>query len=120
MNGPRTSCTPLTAARCRPPGSRTTCCWSRSTGCTSDSDTRSRSTYGTESDSAGSEIVQCAQKDFHRAVEISESHPRLSFGDATIAAYMERTGIEYLYSFDDDFDGIEGISRLETANNPFE
>jgi predicted nucleic acid-binding protein len=32
---------------------------------------------------------------------------------------MERTGIEYLYSFDDDFEGIEGISRLETAENPF-
>ena len=31
---------------------------------------------------------------------------------------MERTGIEYLYSFDDDFDGIESISRLETAENP--
>ena len=70
-------------------------------------------------DSAGFELVQCAQKDFHRAGGLFESHERLSFGDATIAAYMERTGIEYLYSFDDDFDGIEGISRLETAENPF-
>jgi len=71
-------------------------------------------------DSAGFEIVQCAQKDFHRAVELFESHSRLSFGDATIFAYMERTGIEYLYSFDDDFDGIEGIARLETADNPLD
>ncbi|MFQ3476013.1 PIN domain-containing protein [Halonotius sp. F2-221B] len=71
-------------------------------------------------DSAGFELVQCAQKDFYRAGELFESHERLSFGDATIAAYMERTGIEYLYSFDDDFDGIEGISRLEAAENPFD
>ena len=71
-------------------------------------------------DSAGFELVQCAQKDFHRAGELFEGHERLSFGDATIAAYMERTGIEYLYSFDDDYDGIEGISRQETAENPFD
>lgn len=69
--------------------------------------------------SAGFELVNCAQKDFHRAVELFESSESLSFGDATIVAYMQRTGIEYLYSFDDDFDGIEGISRLDTPDNPF-
>ena len=31
---------------------------------------------------------------------------------------MEREGIEYLYSFDDDFDTIQGITRLETPDNP--
>ena len=69
--------------------------------------------------SAGFEVVHCAQKDFHRAMELFESYESLSFDDATIVAYMQRTGIEYLYSFDDDFDGIEGISRLDTADNPF-
>jgi hypothetical protein len=69
--------------------------------------------------SAGFELVHCAQKDFHRAVELFESYERLSFGDATIAAYMQRTGLEYLYSFDDDFDVIEGITRLDTPDNPF-
>lgn len=69
-------------------------------------------------DSAGFELVHCAQTDFHRAVELLERYERLSFGDATIAAYMERTETEYLYSFDDDFDAIEGITRLETANDP--
>lgn len=71
------------------------------------------------SESAGFELVHSAQKDFHRAVELFERHERLEFGDATIAAYMEREGIEYLYSFDDDFDEIEGISRLATPDNPF-
>ncbi len=69
--------------------------------------------------SAGFELVHCAQKDFHRTVELFESDERLSFGDATIVAYMQRTGLQYLYSFDDDFDRIEGITRLETPDNPF-
>jgi len=70
-------------------------------------------------DSAGFELVHSAQKDFTNAVELFETYEGLSFGDATIAAYMQRTGIEYLYSFDDDFDAIEGITRLDTADNPF-
>lgn len=34
-------------------------------------------------------------------------------------AYMLSEGLEYIYSFDDDFDAIEGITRLDTAVNPF-
>lgn len=71
------------------------------------------------SDSAGFELVHSAQKDFHRAVELFEAYSGLAFGDATIAAYMERENIEYLYSFDDDFDALDTVTRLETANNPF-
>ena len=59
------------------------------------------------------------QKDFHRGGEPFDGHERLSFGDAITAAYMERTGIENLCSFNHNFDGIEGISRLETDENPF-
>jgi len=32
---------------------------------------------------------------------------------------MQRENIEYLYSLDDDFDEVDGITRLETADNPF-
>ncbi|MFT4931417.1 MAG: putative nucleic acid-binding protein [Natronomonas sp.] len=69
--------------------------------------------------SAGFELVHSAQKDFYRAVELFETYEDLSFGDATIAAYMEREDVEYLYSFDDDFDVIEAVTRLETPVNPF-
>lgn len=48
-----------------------------------------------------------------------EAYSGLAFGDATVAAYMERENIECLYSFDDDFEAIENITRLETADNPF-
>ena len=72
------------------------------------------------SDSAGFELVHSTQKDFHRAVELFETYDGLAFGDATIAAYMQRERIEYLYSFDDDFDAIDSLTRLETAHNPFD
>lgn len=71
------------------------------------------------SDSAGFELVHSAQKDFYRAVELFETYDGLSFGDATIAAYMQRENIEYLYSFDDDFDALDDITRLDTPDNPF-
>jgi predicted nucleic acid-binding protein len=71
------------------------------------------------SNSAGFELVHSAQTDFHRAVELFETYEGLAFGDATIVAYMQRVNIEYLYSFDDDFDVIDSITRLETAENPF-
>lgn len=69
--------------------------------------------------SAGFELVPTPQKDFHRAVELFETYDTIAFGDATIAAYMDRTGIEYLYAFDDDFDSLPDISRLGTADTPF-
>lgn len=71
------------------------------------------------SDSAGFELIHSARKDFHRAVELFETYEGLAFGDATIAAYMERTEIEYLYSFDDDFDVLDHVTRLDTADDPF-
>lgn len=68
--------------------------------------------------SAGFELVHCVQKDYHRAVELFETYDGLAFGDATIVAYMERSGIKYLYSFDTDFDVVDEITRLESPENP--
>lgn len=86
--------------------------------------TRKRHTKAVEmyerlNQSAGFELVHAAQKDFTSALSLFQTYDGLSFGDATIAAYMQRDGIEYLYSLDDDFDTIEGITRLDTAHNPF-
>ena len=76
-------------------------------------------TYSRLNRSAGFEIVQTARKDFRRAVELFEQYDQLAFGDAMIAAYMDREGIEYCYSFDDDFDGLQWITPLETPENPY-
>lgn len=76
-------------------------------------------TYERLNQSAGFEVLHAAQKDFTSAVNLFQTYEGLSLGDATIVAYMEREGIEYLYSFDDDFDVVEAITRLETPDNPF-
>ncbi|GAA0296913.1 type II toxin-antitoxin system VapC family toxin [Halarchaeum salinum] len=39
--------------------------------------------------------------------------------DAVTVAYLNRTGIEYIYSFDDDFDRFPSFARLNTAVNPY-
>ena len=76
-------------------------------------------TYERLNQSAGFEVLHTAQKDFSGAVDLFQTYDELSFGDATIAAYMQREDIGYLYSFDDDFDALGGITRLETPDNPF-
>lgn len=80
---------------------------------------KSIETYTRLNESAGFEILQVAQKDFPRAIDLFNTYETLSFGDATIAAYMERTELEHLYSFDDDFDALGHITRLDTPANPF-
>jgi len=57
--------------------------------------------------------------DFNAAQSAFRRYDEPSFVDATIVAYLNRDGVEYLYSFDDDFDVVDGISRLGTAENPF-
>ncbi|WP_353633196.1 PIN domain-containing protein (plasmid) [Halobacterium sp. NMX12-1] len=47
-------------------------------------------------------------------------HGPLSFVDACIVAYMQTEGLGYLYAFDDDFDAVEDVYRLETATNPYD
>lgn len=77
-------------------------------------------TYERLHQSAGFEVCQTAQKDFTTALEVFRTYDDLSFGDATIVAYMRREDIEYLYSFDDDFDVVDGLTRIATADDPYE
>ncbi|WEL16315.1 PIN domain containing protein [Halorhabdus sp. SVX81] len=66
------------------------------------------------------EVVHAPRADFNAAQALFRRYDALSFVDATIVAYLEREGSEYLYSFDDDFDAVEELTRLDTAVNPFE
>jgi len=66
------------------------------------------------------EIIHAPKADFNAAQALFRRYGKLSFIDSTIAAYMEREGIEYLYSFDDDFDTLDSIKRLNTAVDPYE
>lgn len=66
------------------------------------------------------EIDHAPKAEFNAAQAVFRQHPELSFIDATIVAYMDRNGIEYLYSFDDDFDVVPGLTRLDTVDNPLD
>lgn len=46
-------------------------------------------------------------------------HASLSLVDACLVAYATRIDCQYLYAFDDDFDGIDAITRLDTVTNPY-
>lgn len=47
-------------------------------------------------------------------------HRPLSFVDACIIAYMQTEGLGYLYAFDDNFDVVDDVYRLDTATNPYD
>lgn len=68
----------------------------------------------------GIEFETLVATDETRARELFRRHAAPEYSDALIGAYMERTEIEYIYSFDDDFDEFEHVTRLNTATNPFE
>jgi hypothetical protein len=63
-------------------------------------------------------IEHAPQADFTAAGALFRRYSELSFVDATIVAYMEREGVDALYSFDDDFDALDGFTRLVTADDP--
>lgn len=71
-------------------------------------------------ESSGFEIAHTPKSDFDAGRSLFRRYDSLSLTDAIIVAAMQRTGTEYLYSFDDGFDSVPELSRLTTAENPFE
>ena len=56
---------------------------------------------------------------WHAGVDTFRGIERLSLADGLIAAYAHHHDIDYLYSFDGGFDGVDGIARLADATNPY-
>lgn len=48
-----------------------------------------------------------------RAIDVYTQHSFLDFEDALTVAHMEAEGIEELYSYDQGFDRVEGVVRIE-------
>lgn len=71
---------------------------------------------------AGSQfnLVREPQTVWETGIDLFMQVERLALADALIVAGARHSGIEYLYSFDDDFDGLNGITRLNMAENPFD
>jgi predicted nucleic acid-binding protein len=65
------------------------------------------------------DLLHATKADYHRADDLFTTYDTLSFVDATIIATMERQDVSYVYGFDDDLDAVDGITRLDTATNPF-
>jgi len=70
-------------------------------------------------ESSGFELTQTSKRDFEAGRSVFRRYESLSLTDAIIVAAMQRAEIEYLYSFDDGFDGVSEITRLTTPENPF-
>lgn len=69
--------------------------------------------------SSGFTLTQATKSDFDTGRSLFRQYESLSLTDAIIVAAMQRADIECVYSFDDGFDGVSGITRLTTADNPF-
>lgn len=54
-----------------------------------------------------------------RLFRLHESSSGPEWVDSIVAAYMLANDIEYIYSFDDDFDTFDGVTRLASPENPF-
>ncbi len=74
----------------------------------------------TLTESGGFDVVHLTRTDFNAGRALFRTHATLSFVDAVTVAYMQREGVEYLYSFDDDFDAVADVTRLATDGDPFE
>jgi predicted nucleic acid-binding protein len=71
-------------------------------------------------DSRGFEITYLPKQDFLTALGDWRSLFGIEFTDVTTVRFMRSRELEYIYSFDDDFDDVDGVTRLNTAVNPFE
>lgn len=75
--------------------------------------------YDRLSRSPGFEFVQSTQKDDRRAMKSMRASSALSFVDAALGVYARRAEVEYCYSFDDDLDELDAVSRLNRPIDPY-
>ena len=69
--------------------------------------------------SGGFRLRHLAQEDFDRGRAMFRRTSEIELPDLVTVAYMRRTGLEFIYSFDDDFDRFDDVTRLTTPENPF-
>lgn len=68
---------------------------------------------------ANFEIAREPSAVWSSGIERFENVERLSLADGLLVASARQHGCEYVYSFDDDFDGVDEIARLDTPADPF-
>lgn len=65
------------------------------------------------------EIPYNPKKNYGQARSLFRSNGVMNFGDALQATFLQNADLQYIYSFDDDFDSVDGIERLNAPVNPF-
>lgn len=65
-------------------------------------------------------IDSLSADEFATAKALFRQYERFSFVDASLVAYMQAEGLGYLYAFDDDFDAVPEVYRLDIATNPYQ
>jgi len=70
-------------------------------------------------ESSGFSLAHSTKADFNTGRSLFRRYESLSLTDAVIVAAMQREGLNYLYSFDDGFDSVPGLTRLTVPENPF-
>lgn len=70
-------------------------------------------------ESRGFDLIHTTHADINRGLAIYRRERDIEAVDCFTVAHMQRVGLEYVYSFDDDFDRFGGITRLDSADNPF-
>lgn len=65
------------------------------------------------------EVVREPTGVWSTGLDVFERVERLSLADALVVASVRHHDLPYLYSFDDDFDGLDGVKRLSTPDNPY-
>jgi predicted nucleic acid-binding protein len=70
-------------------------------------------------EAAGFEIRHVTEQDLSGGRRRFRVYDELSLTDAIITAWMDRNDVEYLYSFDDDFDAVEEVTRLDSPHDPY-
>jgi predicted nucleic acid-binding protein len=65
-------------------------------------------------------VPQGVHADGERLFRLHRGSDPPEWVDSLIAAYMLSEGLEFIYSFDDDFDTFDSITRLNTADNPLQ
>jgi hypothetical protein len=65
------------------------------------------------------ELVDSPAPVFDDARRIFRRDDGLAFGDAMLVGFMRHHDREYIYSFDDEFDAVDDITRLNAPKNPY-
>lgn len=65
------------------------------------------------------ELPDNPEKNYGIGRSLFRNYRGLNFGDSMQAAFMQSRDVEYRYSFDDDFDSVVDVTRLDRAMNPY-